>query len=515
MMHRHQLVPVLVIICAIALLIAAARGFTPHRATAADGDGCTACHASMQPAVVAQWEDSTHAAAGVGCADCHSAQADDADAFEHNGYTIATVVTPLDCSGCHATEYEEFVNSHHAAGGDILDSMSNYLAEVVEGLPSSFAPHGPTPGRPELGPVYGQASAQVGCAQCHGAKLALMGTDGSAITVDELDPGIDGQPRNTEAVELIQRNSLGAPVYDPNTWPNTGIGRLNLDGSRGSCSACHSRHDFSRRRARRPDNCGKCHMGPDHPQKEIYYESKHGVAYEDYRDELNLDSPEWVLGEDYHQAPTCATCHVSGHSANGGKVSHDVGMRLSWNNKGVLSRWYDTDAYGNIVTATDEAARAAQVTESGWDKRQRMQAVCLHCHGSGFVDGFYTQYDNYIQLYNEKFARPGSELMQLLAAEGLVTGVQFDEEIEWVWWELWHHQGRRGRHGASMMGPDYAHWHGMYEVADSFYMELLPMAEELAHEAEAQGNDAAAEAVRSFISSILERPEHEWFSSAP
>ena len=27
---------------------------------------------------------------------------------------------------------------------------------------------------------------------------------------------------------------------DPKTWPNTGIGRINPDGSEGSCSACHS-----------------------------------------------------------------------------------------------------------------------------------------------------------------------------------------------------------------------------------------------------------------------------------
>ena len=25
-----------------------------------------------------------------------------------------------------------------------------------------------------------------------------------------------------------------------------------------------------------------------------------------------------------------------------------------------------------------------------------------------------------------------------------------------------------------MMAPDYTHWHGMYEVAERFYMELIP-----------------------------------------
>ena len=56
---------------------------------------------------------------------------------------------------------------------------------------------------------------------------------------------------------------------------------------------------------------------------------------------------------------------------------------------------------------------------------------------------------------------------------------QFDEEIEWTWFYLWHHEGRRARHGASMMAPDYAHWHGMYEVAERFYMELIPQAREI------------------------------------
>jgi hypothetical protein len=30
-----------------------------------------------------------------------------------------------------------------------------------------------------------------------------------------------------------------------------------------------------------------------------------------------------------------------------------------------------------------------------------------------------------------------------------------------------HHEGRRARHGAAMMGADYTQWHGFYEVAQS------------------------------------------------
>ena len=37
-------------------------------------------------------------------------------------------------------------------------------------------------------------------------------------------------------------------------------------------------------------------------------------------------------------------------------------------------------------------------------------------------------------------------------------------------------EGRRARMGASMMAPDYTQWHGMFEVADRFYLELVPQA---------------------------------------
>ncbi len=57
------------------------------------------------------------------------------------------------------------------------------------------------------------------------------------------------------------------------------------------------------RRARQPESCGKCHLGPDHPQKEIYEESKHGVAFRDLIGEMNLDAKPWVLGKDYSAEP--------------------------------------------------------------------------------------------------------------------------------------------------------------------------------------------------------------------
>jgi hypothetical protein len=140
-----------------------------------------------------------------------------------------------------------------------------------------------------------------------------------------------------------------------------------------------------------------------------------------------------------------------------------------------------------------------------------MKDVCSNCHTDAYVNSFYKQYDDLVALYNEKFAKPGLQLMNVLLANDLRTATQFDEEIEWSWFYLWHHEGRRARHGASMMAPDYTHWHGMYEVAERFYMELIPQVREITQHATATGRRSAANAVNAVIDEILARPEHAWF----
>ena len=486
-------------------------GLAEHSiAVPATSKGCVDCHVQSEPGIVDHWRGSMHARTGVACVECHQADKGDADGFDHHGSHIATVVTPRDCARCHAEVADEFERSHHAAAGNILASLDNFLAETVEGSRVDFNPHSPTPGK-AVDMVNGIASAFSGCQQCHGSKVALQAIDGGTITVDDLAPDNKGKPTNLDAVARIRTNEEGKPLHYAGTWPNTGIGRLNLDGSRGSCSACHSRHDFSPRRARQPENCGKCHLGPDHPQKEIYEESKHGVAFRDLKDAMNLDGENWVLGKDYSAAPTCATCHMSGHLRNDGKITHDPGERISWTNRPPVSLVMDTDINGNIVKATDPAERQQLIVDSADDKRSRMRDVCSHCHTPDYISSFYRQYDDLVILYNEKFAKPGQMIMAALAENDLRTKTQFDEEIEWTWFYLWHHEGRRARHGASMMAPDYTHWHGMYEVAERFYMELIPQAREMAEEARHHGNGAGASKVEAVIDGILARPEHAWF----
>ena len=82
-----------------------------------------------------QWKNSKHGQNDVGCIDCHRADKNDVDAFVHHGETIATLVTPKDCSQCHEKEAEQTMNSYHSHAGEILDSKDAYLAHVAGGKP--------------------------------------------------------------------------------------------------------------------------------------------------------------------------------------------------------------------------------------------------------------------------------------------------------------------------------------------------------------------------------------------
>jgi formate-dependent nitrite reductase cytochrome c552 subunit len=424
----------------------------------AETEACLACHKDETPVIVQQWGASKHYRANVGCYECHQAEAGDKDAFDHYDHTISVIVSPMACARCHEKEVKEFDSSHHSKGARILGSLDNRLADIVEGNRMMK-----TPGFP--GGI--SAAAVNGCWQCHGSEVKVIG---------------EGK-------------------LDPATWPNSGIGRINPDGSEGSCSACHSRHKFSVEQARNPENCGKCHMGPDHPQIEIYEESKHGIAFHANRHKMNLDNEKWILGEDYNAAPTCATCHMSATPNQG--VTHDVGMRISWNNRPVMS----------IRPEVSDAKLGLPSQSVDWKKRrENMKDVCMNCHNANYVDNFYLQYDSLIELYHAKFAKPGQELMDL--AKPLLKPVEFGNKIDFTWYEIWHHEGRRARHGASMMGPDYTHWHGTYEVAKKFYSEYIPELEALAEENIRSSDAAKAEQagkLRAKIDEVLESPDHRWY----
>jgi hypothetical protein len=43
------------------------------------------------------------------------------------------------------------------------------------------------------------------------------------------------------------------------------------------------------------------------------------------------------------------------------------------------------------------------------------------------------------------------------------------DEFERIYYYFWHHEGRRLRQGAMMGAPDWAHWHGFFELQQDLY----------------------------------------------
>ncbi len=426
------------------------------------GEQCVSCHQKASAGIAHQWQASAHAKAGVNCMDCHQAEVADADSIEHEGQVIATVVSPKDCGRCHEAEYREQQGSVHAEAYALIADRVPALA----------------------GNVSGPAMQAAGCDQCHGSLVKVRG---------------DG-------------------TLDPATWPNSGIGRVNPDGSKGSCSSCHGRHRFSKAQAREPEACVRCHSGPDSPDKEVYEASKHGMLYAAHRDEMNLGADEWVAGKDYAAAPTCVTCHMG--AAGKLKPTHDVGMRNAWSlNSPVSVRQHlvifdDGDKLelpettppprrGTELTKIDGGTGKVQVVATQERRRQAMSQVCLECHGKSFTESFMRQFDDVVVLFNEKFAVPARAIMAELYERKLLSPAPFDEPIEFTYWELWHDEGARARHGAAMASPNHAWWEGMYLVGRNFYAKFLPQVREVA------GEEAGGEIIDAQVKAL---DAHQWLS---
>jgi len=376
-----------------------------------DGGTCLTCHRESMPALCLDWEVSRHARLGVSCHDCHQAAADDPAVhrghLENTDLPIAIVVTPRRCAACHPGEAEAYERSKHAHTLEIIGKIDRWLRDGMNN----------------------DTERATGCYACHGTVVRLA-----------------------EARPL------------PGSWPNVGVGRLNPDGSLGSCSSCHTRHRFSIAEARKPEACDQCHLGPDHPQIEIYNESKHGTIYHAEGGDWNWTAGDgtWTAGRDY-RAPTCAACHMS--AASGVSRTHDVTERLSWETQAPLT--VRPQAFEPLPARTDWRV-----------ERAKMTSVCRQCHSETWAAGHFENLDAVVRLYNETYYLPVKQRMDALYEKKLLTETPyFDDPLEWEFYEFWHHEGRRARMGAAMMAPDYAWWHGFYELKHRFGVIMTEAAE--------------------------------------
>ncbi len=369
---------------------------------------CIQCHAKVTPGIVSDWKKSKMAHAGVSCYDCHvvpksSPMASQCEGIKGSNIYTTPLVTPKTCARCHPREVEEFSKSAHAklASVPVVEKQKfKKLMYYYEG--GQFA------GITTKNDPVASATKRTGCAQCHGNVVKL---------------GPDKKPL-------------------PGSWPS-GIGVRYPDGSVGNCVVCHGRHVFSIAQARKPEACDKCHIGPDHPDVEIYLASAHGQRYHMEKDKWKWDSaPEtWEPGD--YSAPTCAVCHMSGI----GELSstHNVGERLKWTLYSPVSKIRSGER-GN-----------------GEKGRQLMKKVCINCHSQIHTESFFKNLDDAVELYN-RYVKKIQAMIADLKARNLLKKDPWSDPIQELYYYFWHHAGRRARQGAAMDGPDWAHWHGFFQL---------------------------------------------------
>jgi hydroxylamine dehydrogenase len=350
-------------------------------------DECVTCHREATPGIVEQLSHSSMAAAEVTCRDCHEVKADYPGAVEHEGsYVLASPTTAM-CQKCHQAEVAQYYQSRHSLPAYVAvagsKDLSPTLMAMYQAIPEgSFAPD---KARNAIAALEGSSITPFACENCH---------------------------------------SIGVPA---------------ADGSVGRCQKCHIRHEFSLEQARKPETCNNCHIGPDHPQWEIYQESAHGILYATNGSAWNWDAEPGNLTVADFPAPTCALCHISGFGTTG--TTHDVGDRLSW-----------------FLFAS-----VSQQRPDWQSNRTRMQSVCFECHNETFITNLYTSADSATQQVNT-WVKQATDLVTPLQNQGLINTNNFDEPIDFTYFNLWHYWGRTTKFGLWMQGPDYSQWHGAYPL---------------------------------------------------
>lgn len=207
-----------------------------------------------------------------------------------------------------------------------------------------------------------------------------------------------------------------------------------------ACDSCHSSHSTDLAIVRNPNSCAKCHMGPDHPQWEMWQTSQHGTIYE---------------SQGQGTGPECQSCHMP-------RGSHNVSGGITMSSGGVPYR----------------AEKAGQ-------ERAAMLKICSGCHATAFAkreldrdDAVRTQSLGILKeaegivwdLYDRGLLdpMPGARPPHPLSGRRLVTDSQMLYEetshIERLFFKMKKYDYAKTVKGAYHQNPAYAHWYGNAEL---------------------------------------------------
>jgi predicted CXXCH cytochrome family protein len=334
----------------------------PLTALGAANRNCLRCHAdpdlSMQTesGAVSLFVDETayniSSHAGVACAQCHT------EVTPSHERACDTIVSPVDCSTCHAEVVRNYTVSIHgqlAANGDsdapvCLDCHDKHATED-DALPSS-----PTYPRnvPDLcakchrqgevaakrieseNPdivgsyvmsIHGKGLLESGlvvsasCTDCHTAHLELPPSDPASSVNSGNVAATCGECHH--GIEETFRTSIH--------WP----GNSDTERELPTCESCHTSHTITRTdatgfRMAMMEQCGRCHED----EADTFFDTYHGKVsrlgsegaakcYDCHgtHDILPPDNPNSTLSHD-NVVGTCATCHPGAHRQFAGYLTH-------------------------------------------------------------------------------------------------------------------------------------------------------------------------------------------------
>jgi hypothetical protein len=340
-------------------------------AQAGTEDPCLGCHTEKTPGIVQYWKNSAHFVKKVYCADCHGRDIE----ANHKGRII---VDSAKCGSCHKKALSDHQLSKHSMGLRAGKACTRNMDK--------------SPDRERT------------CVLCH-------------------KPGSAQPTVNTEcAMFLAQTPEI----------QRQGCGSCHAVETR--CDSCHTKHGTDLELARDPGICGTCHMGPDHPQLEMWETSQHGVIYK--RSGVSA-------------GPSCATCHMP-------KGSHNV-------SNGIAS--------GLPKEAADIRARS----------REQMLSVCTACHTGEAAKRSLNDADA-IERQSRELVEEARAIVEKLHQEGILlppvserpkhplladaftTGPHMlyenNSSIEGTFFKMRTFYAAMAFKGAFHQNPDYTHWYG-------------------------------------------------------
>lgn len=229
-----------------------------------------------------------------------------------------------------------------------------------------------------------------------------------------------------------------------------------------SCASCHTSHNTDLKIVRDPNSCAKCHMGPDHPQWEMWQTSLHGT--------LNATAGRSV-------GPDCQTCHMV-------KGSHNVSFGITMSSGG--------EPYPPEKRTT---------------RREEMLRVCCECHAPAFARRELAR-DDAVRDQSLVILKGAEHIITDLADHSLLDpmpdqrpphplrGPQLvldnqllyedTSHIERLFFKMKKYDYARTVKGAYHQNPAYTHWYGNAELK----MDLVDIRSEAGRLRERKGSGA-------------------------